>query len=74
MPSMQSLLHEPSVKCGKGNMCAHGMWIDTKDGKQLALKATGWMTNSEYVLPELTKLCTNNGGPKDHAHAERKCS
>ena len=50
-------------------MCAHGMYVDTSEGKQLALKATGWMTNSEHVLKEVSKMCTNCGGPNDHAHA-----
>ena len=45
-------------------MCAQGMYVDTKYGKQLALKATRWMSNSRHVLDELDKHCT--GG---HEHA-----
>ena len=38
-------------------------------GKKLALKATGFLSNSKHIIGNLAKLCTNNGGPGDHEHA-----
>ena len=38
-------------------------------GKTLALKATGFMSNSKHIIDVLAKQCTNNGGPGDHEHA-----
>ena len=69
MPEMMDLMSTPGVFKGKGHMCQHGMWIDTPQGKKLALKATGFLTNSPYILENLPKTCTNTGGPGDHPHA-----
>ena len=69
LPAMEALMSHPQVKCGKGNMCRHGLIIKDSQGDALALKATGWLTNSGYILEELAKQCTNNGGPDDHRHA-----
>ena len=35
------------VLLGKGHMCQHGMYVDTEKGRHLALKATGWLSNSK---------------------------
>ena len=70
LPAMKSLMSTPGVKCGKGHMCSHGMQVEDRHGKALALKPTGWLTNSEFILPELAKLCTNKGLPSDHRHAD----
>ena len=69
LPAMTELMKWPGVRLGKGNMCRHGMMIDTPEGRQLALKATGFLTNLKYILESLAKTCTNNGGPNDHKHA-----
>ena len=66
---MTELMKWPGVQLGKGNMCQHGMAIDTPEGRLLALKTTGFLTNSKYILECLAKTCSNNGGPDDHKHA-----
>ena len=69
LPAMRTLMNRDGVNIGKGNMCRQGMFIKCKEGEALALKATGWLTNSSYILPEFAKLCTNNGSIHDHKHA-----
>ena len=43
---------DEKILVAKGNMMA--------DDKA-ALKATGWMTNSKFILDELTVLCSSDG-------------
>ena len=65
LPEVKELLNETSVKLAKGNMCAQGMKLRDQLGEAPVLKATGWMSNSDFILQELSAKCTNNGGPKD---------
>ena len=60
LPGMQALMATPSVTLGKGHMCRHGMFIDTPTGKKLALKATGFLSNSKHIIDVLAKRCLNN--------------
>ena len=69
LPAMRALCAREGVYLGKGNMCQHGMFIDTPSGPELALKATGWLANSTHILDCLAKLCTNSGNEGDHEHA-----
>ena len=69
LPEVQELLNHASVKLGKGHMCVHGMTATDTKGTAPILKATGWMTSSNFILQELAKQCTNNGSASDHRHA-----
>ena len=54
----------PYVLTGKGNMCAQRMILrDARGSAGHVLKATGWRTNSPYILQELAVLCD-----KTHVH------
>jgi len=62
---MIALMERSGVKLGKGHMCRQGMYVKEPNGSaKLALKATGWLTNSQYILEEMAQLCT---GGHDHA-------
>ena len=69
LPEVRELRNEVGVKLAKGNMCAQGMKLRDELGEAPLLKATGWLSNSECVLEELSAKCSNNGGPNDHRHA-----
>ena len=45
-------------------MCSHDMFVETPEGKKLAYKPTGWMSNSIHILKQVAIKCT--GG---HEHA-----
>ena len=60
----------PGVVLGKGHMCQHGMVLNTPLGQKLALKATGWLSNSKHIINTLARTCTNDGGSHDHDHAD----
>ena len=47
-------------------MCAHGMFIKGKP----ALKATGWLSNSEHILEQVAKQCSNLVEGTKHEHAD----
>ena len=65
LPNMIALMERDGVKLGKGHLCQQGMFVKEPNGDaKLALKATGWLTNSPYILLEMAKLCT---GGHDHA-------
>ena len=38
-------------------MCAFGMYQDTEDGRKLAMKPTGFMTNASEIADELKQTC-----------------
>ena len=58
IPSMLKLGASPYVLTGKGNMCAQRMILrDARGSAGHVLKATGWRTNSPYILQELAVLC-----------------
>ena len=65
-------MRTPGVRTVRGNMCAQGMFIRDSQGLALALKATGWCSNSEHILRELNKQCSNNSKP-EHQHHRHAC-
>ena len=73
VPAVRALMCMSGVSTVKGHMCTHGMYVDQSDGvSRLALKATGWMSNSQHILDELNHQCTNlRENPKHyHEHAD----
>jgi hypothetical protein len=44
------------------------MYIEDRDGSALAFKPTGWVSNSDHVLNELGKQCTNLKQNPTHYH------
>ena len=52
LPCISELLKDEKILVAKGNTIA--------DDKA-ALKATGWMTNSKFILDELAVLCSSDG-------------
>ena len=69
LPGVISLLQRTGVYKVRGDMCSQNMVITDREGPAKAYKPTGWMSNSIHILNELNRLCTNNGGPHDHRHA-----
>ena len=43
------LLNTPGVHKLVGHMCSHDMFVETPEGKKLAYKPTGWMSNSIHI-------------------------
>ena len=70
LPEIRDLRNEPGVKLARGDMCAQGMKLRDEKGEAPVLKATGWMSNSDLILQELSAKCTTNGCPNDHRHCD----
>ena len=66
---IRAVLQDPSVKAVKGHMCAQGMYITDSSGeRRRVFKPTGWMSNSPFILEELSKQCTNLAENPKHYH------
>ena len=56
---MLRLIYRDGVVFGKGHMCRQNMALCDARGPGLALKATGWLTNTSFILKELAILCNS---------------
>ena len=57
LPEVQEIRNMENVQVVKGDMCAFGMYQDAEEGRQLALKPTGFMTNAKELAKELEQDC-----------------
>ena len=49
LPEVRKLRDEPTVKLAKGNMCAQGTKLRDSLGEAPVLKATGWLSNCDFI-------------------------
>ena len=57
---VQGFLSRPDVYLGRGDQCPLGQWSRDVEGPGLALKPTGWLSDSVAILQRVAVRCSNN--------------
>ena len=65
---VREVLNLPNVKLVRGDQCRFGACAVDQDGPGLVRKATGWMSNDDYILEAVGLPCLNRGRPADCPH------
>ena len=57
LPEVQEVMNTKGVRLVRGDMCAHGMYQGTDDGKRFVMKPTGFMTIASEIGKQLESTC-----------------
>ena len=68
LPFIQKIMNQHGTYTVKGSMCQFGMIVEGSQGRGLARKDTGFMTNSFEIANRLNRPCNNTPNLKTHEH------